>query len=375
MIITTLAAGLALLAQSPNQNCISNAAYCWEDGEDIILASSEDAAFFMPYLQEARARFETVFGLEAPKAALVFDGIDQSALVEAGYEVILPWLLPNERDIMRREAIENSVRAQTTGLREEQIQAILAQAFEQVGLPQTAPTTLDEVMLAGAAMHELGHLWFREAFDWEMRDGSTRFYGAHNAPDWLDETAAILLENEVIVDGRRQHLGAAWRGESDDEIVSLAHYFSIDHPLLSAVTRSESFLRTLAENSAPDVETARRVMDEPSTETEDGRSVARRQQSAVISLSGEEARELLADADGMDPALFYAQSQGFIDYVANRSGDSRYFVDATYAILAGNTFADWHAMNATRYYLPAENDALQADWEDWLAETYGEPAE
>ena len=349
MLISTLAAILSLSAQSGTTACPGDAANCWQEGEDIILANEADAEFLMPYLQMARQRFETLHGFEAPKAAIVFDDIDHQDLSDAGYSVILPWFLPWQREARIRSAIEAGVRGQTAGLglSEDRIQAMIAQGAAAAGLSNDDDDGEPRDLVAGGAMHELGHLWLIHAYDWPTSSDDRNFYGVETAPDWMDEVAAVLLENDGLTAGRRNHLRSVLNGEDRGEIVPLNIYFSIDHPLLNATSRRAETMRAAAEAGA------------------------RGQQTQVLVLSGEEADEMLAGADGMDPTLFYSQSRGFIDYVGARSGGEQYFVDAALAVLDGQVFAEWHEANAARYSLPVAMDMLEADWRSWLTQSYG----
>jgi len=273
------------------------------------------------------------------------DAASDADLRDAGYAGVLPWVLLDQRLEMLRDTIRRQVEVQTQGLPPAVVEQVLEQAYASAGV-SAAGEEDDPDKTAGAMVHELGHLWFSLGLGWpEAVDGRTA-YGAADAPDWMDEVAAVLMENATLTDGRRAHLSALYVDGGEDALAPLATYLSLEHPLLAAAAmRQEVLAQRAAEGGA--------------------------NQSQAIVLTGEDAQAFLAQSTGMAPEVFYAQTRGFIDYIDARSGGATFFADAAQAVRHGATFSDWLGEHASEYGVPASVDALQEDWGSWLDEEFG----
>jgi hypothetical protein len=175
--------------------------------------------------------------------------------------------------------------------------------------------------------HELGHFWYGEAFWGGGAASAGPRYGSP-APDWLDEAAAMLMENEagtqayhqIFADGRSSDAARAARIPPE---VTLAELTSMTHPAL---------------------------VNLPKPGAQNG--------GGPISVIGR-------------PSLFYPQVRVFVDYLAERSGDPRIVATISEGLRGGTTFEAWLGSNGAKHRLPASVAVMQADWNAWLDRRFG----
>ena len=270
--------------------------------------------------------------MPVPSYAVV-EMVDQSvdlrldaALDARGVKWRLPWLSEAATSEAYRASIERAVtaKAQTMGLGAEQTAALARSALAQQA-DRFAPEAL-RAKEASALPHELGHGWLTKVFWPRAVAGSSDHYGGP-APDWLDETAAILMEDDALATSRRRQFTAIYRGPdaaARARLIDLSPFLSGGHPALPKID--------LAGATA-----------------------------GVRVLTGAEAAGIVAAAGG-----FYLQARVFTDYVLARSGQPDAFRSAADAFASGKTLADWLANNGARLHLPTTIAAVQADWEAWL---------
>lgn len=300
-----------------------------------VLGSDAYADTLLTAAQTGAQQFERYFGVPALPIAIVPGGTISAELTEqlsaAGFESALPWVSDADKKKLRAASIKKQVLAQTEGLPEAQRQAIVQQAL---GQSASATEQSDGTMPAeeqGALTHELGHLWFKAAFqsDSERKVTSRHGYGGW-APDWLDETAAILMENETLRAARRKLFSTA----AKDGLYPLRDYLTMDHPALASASKLAASFGT-----------------------------AKSLGSRAIVLSGEEAEAFLAESASGDPTKFYTQTQGFIDFMMTRTEDETVFQDIAQHLAASGTLTSWLA---DRDDMPESIEALEADWAQWL---------
>lgn len=187
----------------------------------------------------------------------------------------------------------------------------------------------------GLVAHELGHLWLGETFWPGDKMRTERRYGI-SAPDWPDEVAAILMEDERTAQDRRRQFFQVYRGEpanarlraiTRDDLVDLVGYLNSEHPKFSS----------RAGNPVS-----------PATGTATV--------SVTVSTEGSDAKVL----------LFYLQSRMLADYLIDRSGDPAIFASIASAISRGQSFDQWLQARGTRLAFPKTSHALAADWLTWL---------
>lgn len=314
---------------------------CVEAPHGIVIASGGARAEDLAKLASiAEARFVLRFRREVPRYAIVDteDGVREpklfAVLEQSGYVWRLPWLSPQAMASGYRASITRAVTAQAEakGLGAEQAASLVTAALaQQAG--KWAPSALRE-REAGTLPHELGHGWFIHAFWPDATAKSGDHYGGP-APDWMDETAAVLMEDDALADRRRQQFAAIYAGADSAaraRLLDLSTFLSGGHPALPKLD--------LPPGSA-----------------------------GVRVLTGAEAAGIAAAAGG-----FYLQARLFADYILARSGDPAVFRLTAEALASGKTMPQWLVDAASGSHLPATPAALQQDWERWLASERTTPA-
>ena len=181
----------------------------------------------------------------------------------------------------------------------------------------------------GALAHELGHLWFISQFpDPSGAVGNNHAYGGW-APDWLDESAAILMENAVLRDQRREAL----KELDPDQLIPLETFFMMEHPLAQA-----------AKNLVKD-------------QTQKGNQ-------QVVFLTGEEADKFLKESGQDDAGNFYSQVAGFAQYMIETTGDKTIFAKIAAHLSKGSNVSNWietspHFKNLAQ---------LDSAWQAWVGQ-------
>lgn len=320
----------ALAAAIPaTQHCLAT------PGGVIIAGSADRAAQLSRLAALGETRFEQRFGRTVPAYAVVEtgDGMRDAALDavldKQGYVSRLPWLSPEAMANAYRASITRAVTAQAAArnLTAEQTRTLIDSALAQQSA-KWDPTKLADTE-TGTLPHELGHGWFIKAF-WPTAAATSGDHYGGPAPDWMDETAAVLMESDALAERRRSQFAAIYRGsdaEARARLLDLGTFLSGSHPALPK-------------------------LDLPKTSG-----------TAVNVLTGEEAARVARVAGS-----FYLQARLFADYVLDRSGDPAAFRTAADAFAAGRDSAGWLAANGARLRIPSDIAALQKDWEGWLAQ-------
>lgn len=337
LIFALSVAGLTACSTLPAQNlspCIAMQIECAESGNIIIIGNASDQAGLLNTALSTSKSFESIFGSPPAKTVIVPGGIisaeQNTAFEKAGYPVSLPWISAADKALLREASILRQVEEQTKNLPEAVKAAALAQA-----LAATKTDTASESTQAGAFSHELGHLWFIEAFKpANAADQTGHAYGGW-APDWLDETAAILMENSILIESRRK----AFIEMSDDEIIPLKAFLSMEHPGAQAAVR-------LNERLAKD--------------RKDG-------ESRTFVLTGEEAEAFLKNSGGNTAANFYSQAQAFSDFLLSYSGDTKLYISLIDELRTGGSFETWLMSQGSNWGLPDSLLQLDQAWKDWIS--------
>ncbi|MEN3746931.1 hypothetical protein TPR58_07115 [Sphingomonas sp. HF-S3] len=311
----------------PTQRCMPT------PGGIVIAGSAERAAQLSRIATSGEGRFEQRFGRKVPAYAVVETGDGtQNAALDAilerrGYVSRLPWLSPEAMANAYRASITRAVTAQAASrnLTAAQTSALIESALAQQSA-KWDPATLAELE-TGTLPHELGHGWFIKAF-WPTSAPKAGDHYGGPAPDWMDETAAVLMESDALAEKRRRQFATIYSGSdaaARASLLDLGTFLSGGHPALPKL--------------------------DPSTSG-----------GSVNVLTGDEAARI-AKAAGS----FYLQARLFADYVLDRSGDPAAFRSAADAFAAGKDSAGWLAASGPRLRLPSDIPALQKDWEQWLA--------
>lgn len=145
--------------------------------------------------EEGEKRFVAHFNRAVPQYVVtsLMEGAVQAALRQAGFKVVLQWLDPQAKAAAMDTSIRRAVLKAVEGknMTAQQIDQIVAQALS---------SSKDND--AGVVVHELGHLWFMEAY-WPAQNTGLKGHYGGPAPDWLDELAAVLHEPDQMAADRR----------------------------------------------------------------------------------------------------------------------------------------------------------------------------
>ncbi|MBA3837399.1 MAG: hypothetical protein H2054_00560 [Sphingomonas sp.] len=296
------------------------------------------------------ARFRTRFGRAPARFAVLetndgnVDGGALSALQTAGFKAVLPFLSPKGFDLQIEASVRRAVEAQTAGLSADMREPIVQEAIAKVKAgrpPQTAQQP-------GVIAHELGHMWYIDAF-WPGRELRGGHYGGPG-PDWMDEVAAVLMEPESMASARIGQFGDryrklraadALRNAPDNVLVDLPGFLNSAHP---GAARGREMLAKIREEE-PDALPKNGVM--------------------IRASSGPEAEKFAESA-----IHYYLQSTMAAEYLVARTGDPAVFARIAAAFGRGETMAQWLANNEPKGKLPRDLTALQADWLAWLDQRF-----
>ena len=280
--------------------------------------------------RETGRRFRRYFAVEPPQGAILAQhrlGTAQiEALRAAGAQWVLPWLDAAERQRLMEAGVRRAVVQQ---LGEAADERIVAQAVAQA-LAQRTQASVDDAR--GALRHEIGHMLLIHAYWPQARSRGNGQYGGPG-PDWLDEAAAVLMENEGLTERRRMQLRALIDGNADSAgLLSLPAFLTAPHPLAAIA-------RDLTDGAAGP----------------DGAS--------VTVLSGDDrARELA----GLG-AAFYVQSRAFADFLIETTGDEAVLGSIAGWIADGGTIDGWLTGRGAGQGLGATVEAMERQWLDWLS--------
>jgi hypothetical protein len=305
----------------------------------LIVGSEEEHKDLLNTALAASKKFKTIFNTEPAKIVIVPGGsisAEQNvAFKDAGYPTSLPWISASDKAKLRESSIRKQIEAQTKNLPEAIRETALQQALAAV--QSGAQNERAQSVQDGAFAHELGHLWFIQAFKpVEAAPEKGHAYGGW-APDWLDETAAVLMENQTLNENRRESFSRL----AFEDTIPLRDFLTMEHP---------------AAKAAKDLRQAI-----PSKKME-GKSM----ESRAIVLSGKEAEEFLKKSGGNKAADFYAQAQVFSDFLLSSKGDTQLYVSLTQDLLKGGSFESWLGSQGKDWGLPSSITALESEWESWV---------
>lgn len=328
------------LAAAPGKACAANP-------NGVVLApDAAEAERIAAAVREGEARFARYFGRSPPRYAIVEDSRadELRALSAAGFLRTLPWLTPAQFETNALESVRRGAEAQARarGLGAEQVAAVVQQAEARWRTMNTPEA--QEARDAGVLPHEIGHLWYAQLY-WPGTQVDRGSHYGGPGPDWLDETAAILMESDGFAANRRRQFELVYRGGGDqpalsgisiEELVDLRRFLTREHP-----GRPMQAAQQIPGQSGPQI----RI------------------------LTGEEGRAVARGA-----ALFYLQGRMFADFLLERTGNPTVFADIGAAFGAGRSMDQWLAERGEANHLPGSVDALDAAWRAWLRDRFGPPA-
>jgi hypothetical protein len=310
----------------------------------VLAEAQADAERMAGYARGAEARFEAAFGRPATPYALLDTSAPApaQALRAAGYRNVLRWPTAAQFDAATRAGFERATRqfAASQNMSADQADALVARALAQrearMGAGQTG---VYEAMIP----HELGHLWFTEAY-WPNAAapaGAERpsHYGGPG-PDWLDEIAAVILEDDQSAERRRDQFASLLRGDvlpsmgravPREQVLDLRLFLSREHPALAG------------------------GMGPPPTIPAGG--------SMGVAVTFTPAGS--ANGRPADAGLFYLQARRFADFLIETSGRADILAAIARFVAAGGSMEGWLRGEGARHGLPASLEALDAAWRAW----------
>lgn len=312
-----------------SKNCSKISLLCEEVGHFAVIGKTDEAVRYLDIMERAARDYKIHFGAEPVPTAIVMSSkltpAVKAELEGAGFEKILPWLDAEAKRKMREQAITKQLADRIKHLPEAAQQQAMASLKTQLG---AAPPALSPDKENGVLAHELGHLWFIAQFP--APSGTTKKNHAYGgwAPDWLDETAAVLMENAVLRDQRREQL----KELRETQIIELETFLTMEHPLAQAA-------KNLVKNQSP---------------TGGG--------DQVVFLSGEDADKFLEESGQGDAGNFYLQVSGFVDFMIKQTRDEAIFAKIASHLSEGENFASW--AKASSHF---ENlSELESKWQAWV---------
>lgn len=349
-------AGDAASADVGAQFCQAIARPCIAAGRFAVVEPSEGDDGLLDALPIAAGLFDAYFDMAAPLS--VVWRIDPSnsdpavfatEMDQAGYgdAVLLPWPSAAAEAEMFRAQMMEQVRADFPEMSDEDLAQMMDNAFVTMGGggPEDGMAPDTEF---GIERHEMGHIWLTQKFlnpaadqdghdqdaygqdaghDGGPADMDVHIYGSY-LPDWVDEMAAVMMETEIQKRGRWNEV----RQLGAQNLVPLADFFAMEHPALDAI-------RVDVGNGDIPSSGFRIVMSEDA-------------------MNG-----------AVDPAMvFYSQALMVSQYFQSRSGSNQVLIPLIGHVRDGGTVADWLATQSDYPALPRTMDALETDWQAWVAE-------
>ena len=189
------------ICAEPDVECLFNT-------HGVVIARPGVTGVYSQTLQISAARYKEFFGIEALPAAIVMDGVlDQGAkdTVKESYLVLLPWMTLESQEERLRAALKAQFKQQMADMPEEDIEKAVNEALGSSDGSFGGENRKE--IHQGVVSHELGHQFFIHSFWPKEADQSEKGgfkadqYGGP-APDWLDEMAAVLMENDALSETR-----------------------------------------------------------------------------------------------------------------------------------------------------------------------------
>lgn len=328
---------------------------------DVPCAATDSIAVLSPdpvEVEELRAqtqaaadKYSEQFRKRPPATIIVPGGTISSELhvkLEAnGYDVLMPWITAKQRKTLREDMIRSQVDAQLVGQPDAIKAAAIASALDQLrNVPTQSPSR-------SVLAHELGHKWFITQFAKSGDDTIQHAYGGW-APDWLDEAVAVSMENAALQSRRR----SAFNKASPEDRIALTDFLTMEHPSANVARALAERLRIADEGETNPLKTLETAPDEANVKTV-------RRTSRVITLSGKEGQQFVADSGGDRVLMFYSQALIFGEYLVDRTGNPSILMEIATALLDDQSFETWLATNP--YKLPQTLAELQDDWNAFIA--------
>ncbi|MEO1304733.1 MAG: hypothetical protein AAFV37_07150 [Pseudomonadota bacterium] len=340
------------MAESSAITSIANHSdYIWKDMPWGVVVAHTDAEVTSAIIEyeAANTALREHFDLQDQRGAVIVNSIaSERDQIERVFDLdwVMPWDFglselstedqetessPEPSDAQRASMRQQIVDQLSAGGGEpdpEMVETIYQTALKQFA-EQTQTVSTDSIK---PLRHELGHMLFVHGV-WAIDDDVQQY--ASGAPDWLDETAAVLAEDPVLTERRREHIKEL---VINDEIMSFEDWFNMQHPVYGAA------MKLLAQRME-------REGDGPSTG------------AYLFTVDDFEAAGLEIDSGAAD---FYSMSRGFIDYLAAKSNDPRALQLITQDLKDGVSMDEILYERGAAFGLPQTFEALDKDFADWM---------
>ncbi|PCI53247.1 MAG: hypothetical protein COB36_12440 [Alphaproteobacteria bacterium] len=318
--------------------CNQTVLACLTGEYSLIIGPSGQVETYAGLIEEAEKRYAKTFKAPRTKSVLFLSSTvsqdDRQILKDSGYEVLLPWVSGIARQAMARDAIRVQIKSRNSDANDAEIETMTEAMLQRAGLG------LGVNAERGAIAHEFAHMWFiknnwpQSEDESEDEDQDARQYGSAG-PDWLDEMAAVLSENDFLTAQRREATKEIVDKGNLEAFWPLETYFTMEHPI---------FKQALA-------------MLKARGDLKDGMN--------VVMLTADEARGLDPEGGRKSPH-FYAQSRAFADFMIETSKTPFVFDRIAHALGTGMTMEAWLSENGQEYGLKTNVPDLQKQWELWL---------
>jgi hypothetical protein len=304
-------------------------------------------------IEYAQHSFETYFGLPVPLGAVIERNLKtkvgigvEKTLKNRDIEWSLPWSNEEEIKEFKANLVRSELNIQMPNLSEEKLDALVKQTLSTQSVSEASDKA--SMIMESTLQHEIGHLLFMHSF-WpntlaETKNEEEHVYGAQNSPDWLDEVAAILLEEDQLTENRRTDFKRLVNELGVENLIPFSKYLSMDHPALAELAKSKI------------------IQDEIKRVKSTG-------SSGLVVLTGKDIDKLGATEEELrEEGDFYSFSRAFADFMLETSGDQRIFSHIASAIKSGKNIESWLSSQTTP--LPKKMNELERAWLDWVNKNY-----
>lgn len=339
----------AVLQEVPASDCPKlfqsmDSLRCFKTPNSWIYASDEEEAGNIWKTEKAvEELFQKYFG-DVPGRGVLFSSTGSTVLPSNFNEIMrenkIAWILPivspeNMEKVMDgnriRAQIRDSFRKQLgASLTDEQIDRMVGNQYKSI-IKQLKKSVSSNGF--DAFGHELGHMLFIAKYWPEFSTSGKNVHYGGPATDWLDELAAILVENAKVTTLRRKSFRDSYEKK---ELIPLDTLFTMNHPALKRLS-------------------ARKKDTVPDTKESEGLSVS------------VEAKLQKGKGDGSEK--FYNQLRAVADFMFEKSGNDKLFAAISECEKSGKTFVDWLAKNGETNNLPSTISALEQEFLRWCEQS------
>jgi hypothetical protein len=267
---------------------------------------------------------------------------DLGALKALGYKTSYRWATDAQYDESTLAALQSSIGKMVAerGLSKEQADKLYNDSLDRHAKRMEGA---ERNKSKGAVIpHQIGHASLTHAF-WPQADSSGGdIHSAGPAPDWLDEIAGLLLEDEAMTTQRREQFKGGYKASGFDPMTFL---------LSSAQLTNLADLLTKPNPSAANKATGAPMVTMMVMRGTNGPP------SPVV--------------EGLTYGL---KARMFADYLIERTGRPAVFGNIAAAFSQNQTMEQWLAGEGRTLGLAGDVAGLEGDWKAWLLKKFGKPA-